>query len=331
LFPLNKNLLSFSRSYFFKNSYAKNLPLEVSLELTNICNFHCIFCPQSTGEHLDRIGRHTLSLDNAEYILYKIRQLGYNRKLIHWTLDGEPFINKAFSHIFQAAKKYDFTVQRFSTNGYFLSSDVVDKLPPGIEYILSIDFCSDKEYFEYTRGTPGSWEVIKNNILNILQKDYPNIHLVLNDISEFGDYTKEELDTLHNNLQSLFPESPRITYRTRKFHNAAGFLNKNVRNKSSKYHLCPYPWSSLYIASNGDVVACCRDLEHKSVLGNVFQEEDLASIWNGQDMLKLRENLINAEPHKNHACKECDLPWDSSKFSLSNILHAISNRLEFKR
>ena len=331
MFPLNRNLLSFTRSYFSKNSYAKNLPLEVSLELTNVCNFHCIFCPQSTGKHLDRIGRHTLSLDNAEYILYKIREFGYSRKLIHWTLDGEPFINKNFSDIFHAAKNYDFTVQRFSTNGYFLSSDVVEKLPSGVEYIMSIDFCSDKEYFEYSRGTPGSWNIIKNNITNILHKDYSHIQLVINDISEFGDYSEKDLKLLHNDLKNLFSDSQKISYRTRKFHNAAGFLENKQKKNNSKYHLCPYPWSSLYISSNGDVVACCRDLEHKSVLGNIFHEDDLGKIWNGPNMLKLRENLIYREPSKNHACKDCDLPWDASKFSLSNILHAISNRFEFKR
>ena len=326
----NTNFFKFIQNYLSKNRTVSHLPIEVSIELTNVCNFSCIFCPQSDGNHLDRLGRNFLSVNEADYMLQKLRSFGYKRKLIHWTLDGEPFVNRRFKDIFIKAKQYGFTVQHFATNGYFLDDKTLNELPNDVKFIFSIDFCSNKEYFEYTRGTQGSWQVIKENIYNILSKKYSNVELIINDISEFGDFTNKEIISMHDEMKRMFPDTTQVSYSFRSFHNATGFLEENFKKQPQKYHLCPYPWSSMFISSNGDVVACCRDLEHKSVMGNIFQEYSFNNIWNGESMISFRDNLILKYVQANAACKSCDLPWDKDKFSLSNISKTIFKRLEYR-
>lgn len=65
------------------------------------------------------------------------------------------------------------------------------------------------------------------------------------------------------------------------------------------------------VASNGNVVTCCRDLEHKGVMGNPFQQ-DLKSIWNRAPYMDLRRALLDARPDAAAACASCDIPYDSA-------------------
>ena len=98
-------------------------------------------------------------------------------------------------------------------------------------------------------------------------------------------------------------------------------------NKKNKSHLCPYPWTHFRIASNGEVVVCCRDLDHKTVIGNLIKQS-VNEIWNGELMVDVRRNLLNETPENISACKGCDLPYDASKFSLNNIYHAAVGRMQ---
>ena len=77
-----------------KNAALPYAPEDISIELTNTCNFKCSFCPQSDPDHFNVVTRSTLTPDQADTLLAKLRAGGVQTDVIHWTLDGEPFINK---------------------------------------------------------------------------------------------------------------------------------------------------------------------------------------------------------------------------------------------
>jgi radical SAM protein with 4Fe4S-binding SPASM domain len=306
------------------------LPEDLSIELTNTCNFKCAFCPQSDPEHFQRVARTALSPAQASTLLQKIRAGGVRTNVIHWTLDGEPFVNSEIGPICDAALEHGFNVFIFATNGYFLSRERLASLPTrrGAQYTLCVDFCADQEYFETYRGTKTSWARVRDNIRHALEDDsLKHVRFRVTDISSFTVRDRLQLQERMTALSGLFPPG-RISFDARVFHNMAGFLPGMVEEKKrrSGYHVCPYPWASLVIASNGDVVACCRDLEHRSILGNLFTE-DLGSVWNGERYRRLRENLVQAKPEANPACRNCDMPWDGDKLSLRHILDRAVHRL----
>jgi radical SAM protein with 4Fe4S-binding SPASM domain len=82
----------------------------------------------------------------------------------------------------------------------------------------------------------------------------------------------------------------------------------------------------MYIAHNGDVVACCRDLEHQTVLGNLFEQE-LMDVWNGEKYQALRSDLAHGHPEKQAACDGCDMPYDVAKFSAKNFAKTAIHRM----
>jgi radical SAM protein with 4Fe4S-binding SPASM domain len=322
------------------------LPYGVSIEVTNRCNFKCAFCPQVLPDHFDKIAATTLTPERANALLGRIRESGVATTIIHWTLDGEPFMNKQFAEIIQRAVHYGFDTHHFGSNAMLMTAERLLELPKnGQAYYISPDFCSDAELFEAHRGTPGSWEVVRANLVAILESpELDHVHLVVHDISAYAVRDSAERDRRFAELRALLPESDRLVLRRRIFHNAAGLssassegANNSAHTSSSpiaadertserKYHVCPYPWYSMSIASNGDVVACCRDLEHQSVMGNLF-EQSLEEIWNGMGFESLRRDLAAQRPDRQSACAGCDMPWDENKFSAGNLIATARNRL----
>lgn len=304
-------------------------PEDVSIEVTNNCNFRCEFCPQSDPRHHQLVPRTILAPADAEKLLVKLRRGGVRTNVMHWTLDGEPFMNKQFHLICGLGHKYGFNNQIFATNGFFVSAERLRALPvsPNAKYTLCIDYCADPEFFESCRGTKGSWERVLENIRGVVADPaLRHIHLQLTDISSYKVSDPAAQAEAQAALRRLLPQ-PEVRIRSRVFHNMTGHVVRLQKKRSKRYHLCPYPWMSLVVSSNGDVVACCRDLQHKTVLGNLFRQE-LPEIWNGDAARALRQALIDQEPARMDACRNCDLPWDEAKFDVRHLTRTALRRLQ---
>lgn len=304
-------------------------PAEISLELTNRCNFKCAFCPQSDPEHLARVAPTSIVPEQAGEILRKLRAGGIRTSIIHWTLDGEPFMNKRFHEVVATAVAWGFHTHHLATNGYFMTPDRLRQFPrEGQRYFLTPDFCADEAYFEEHRGTRGSWKVVLENLRRCLaDPGLAHFRFKVTDISSYKIRDPEELERRFTALKSLFPGSDRISFHRRVFHNATGYLPiSEEKIRRPQYHLCPYPWFSFVIASNGDVVACCRDLDHKTVLGNLF-EQQFQEIWNGERYQALRRDLVARRPERQAACSGCDMPYDGAKFAVGNMAKTALHRL----
>lgn len=306
------------------------LPEYVSIEVTNVCNFKCAFCPQSSPTHLTTVGRSYLTTERAELLLSRIREAGVRSKLVHWTLDGEPFMNRQFHKICEVGCRWGFTEMAFATNGALCTPRRLRELPPGARYSLGIDYCADPEYFEQVRGTPGSWERVRRNLLEVLEDERLNhIQICVKDVSPFSVTDPREQRIRFKQLKQLFPKSDRLSFATKTFHNATGFLEAPGQ-RGNRYYLCPYPWATLNVASTGDVVACSRDLQRKSVLGNLLSQP-LEEIWNGSPMQALRRNLRDRKPKRSAACVGCDMPYDGSKYTVRNLVNTARGRLQLFR
>ena len=319
----------FYYTYLSKSVSLNYSPEDISVEVTNVCNFKCAFCAQSSPQHFENIPRKFLSTTEAKIILKKFREGGVKTKVIHWTLDGEPFLNPEFSQICASALEFGFNNHYFATNGALITPERLLTFPSdNVSYKLTIDFSADKEGFEKYRGFNGSWEVIVENIEKICaQPALSHFTIFITDISKYWIRDQDRLQLLHAKLKNMFCSDKVRIIGFRQFHNMTGYLGVIKNKENAKYHICPYPWVSVSVASNGDVVACCRDLEHKTVLGNLLKQE-LREIWNGQRFKALRHSLIKKENNRFGACLECDMPYDASKWSIKNIVKFLKYRLQ---
>ncbi|MBF0157286.1 MAG: SPASM domain-containing protein [Magnetococcales bacterium] len=306
-------------------------PVSVSIEVTNVCNFRCSFCPQSDQGHLERVGKFYLNEANLFTILKKIRASGFRKNTLHWTLDGEPLMHKDFDRFCAIAMDFGFDNFFFASNALLLTQKRAQRLPPSARYTFTVDFCSDQKYFETNRGGRGSWEKIRENIVAILRDpSLGRVSFVLSDISSYSIRDPESLERRFSEMVSLFPKSGRLRFHRKTFHNSTGSVLLEGVGTDDVYHLCPYPWTTLSVSANGEVVACCRDIGHKTVLGNLFEKE-LMEVWNGPGYQSLRKSLADRQPGLVEACRGCDLPYDRSKFSLGNILISLRDRFQIFR
>jgi radical SAM protein with 4Fe4S-binding SPASM domain len=306
------------------------LPEEISLEATNVCNFKCAFCPQSDPAHHEINPRTYLAAVNADTIFSRLRQAGVRTNVLHWTLDGEPFMHRQFHALCVVALRHGFTHMYFATNALLCTDDNLRRLPSeGARYTFTIDYCADEAQFEEIRGTKGSWSKVWDNLLNVLQSDdLRHIHLQVTDISPYTFSDLGEQDRRLAALRHMFPPSTRLIVRSKTFHNAAGTVSGPAgAPPPRKYHTCPYPWTSLNVTSSGDVVACCRDLRRQTVLGNLLRQS-LPEVWNGEEYQTLRRNLLTQRPALSKACNGCDMPYNAEKFSMTNVIKTAKGRLQ---
>lgn len=68
---------------------------------------------------------------------------------------------------------------------------------------------------------------------------------------------------------------------------------------------CPYPFTHLYIYSDGRVGPCCMDFPHRILLGHLM-ESTLAEIWNGPALRSLRQPM-------------CSQPTETCLFCVSHL------------
>jgi radical SAM protein with 4Fe4S-binding SPASM domain len=68
-------------------------------------------------------------------------------------------------------------------------------------------------------------------------------------------------------------------------------------------HYCEWLYFTTTIQVNGDVVPCCRDPRGQYVLGNVFDQNFVSDIWNGEPYREFRHTVA----HQQGDASICDL------------------------
>ncbi len=307
------------------------IPEDLSIELSNQCNFLCKFCVHSDESYQKTFQYHEISIDQLDLIFQRIRSAGIKTKVIHFNLGGEPFLYPNCNKAFSTAYQHGFRNIIFSSNGSLLSNEAYQSLfyKDDLYYDVWIDFCADAQYFETVRGFPGSWALIKNNVMEILcQSNNPHLKLHMTDITSFQHNDKEYLKHQFEKLKQLFQSLDHISFHQRVFHNATGFLKSN-KAVSKNRKICPHPWASLVIAANGDIVSCSRDITHKTVLGNLLND-DLLKIIKSTNYQNFRKQHRRKDLSQISACKDCDLPFDKNKMNVKHYMNTFLYRLGAK-
>ena len=83
--------------------------------------------------------------------------------------------------------------------------------------------------------------------------------------------------------------------------------DKNLNNNSHyAKQYCEYPWTSLTVMADGNVVPCTQISNNEIVLGNI-KDNTLEEIWNGKNYEEFRKMHISGKFPDNHKCKKsCD-------------------------
>lgn len=98
------------------------------LEITNVCNLDCVFCPKT-----DR-AKHTLTLEEFDVLTSRLKG---EVRFLYFHLMGEPFLHPQLPQFVRMAREKGFTPV-LTTNGTLLSrrTDMLEELPHKVQISL---------------------------------------------------------------------------------------------------------------------------------------------------------------------------------------------------
>ena len=231
------------------------------LEITNICNLDCLFCPKT-----DR-AKHRLSMEEFEQLTDKLRG---QIKFLYFHLMGEPFLHPHLSDFIQIARRKDF-VPVLTTNGTLLSKaqGVIDAHPHKIQISLHSHEGNAKEHpEEYIRQVMTfAQEAASKGVLIVLrlwnQGGYDSTNDYILDL--IAQYQPRPWTQRHDGwklAENLYIEYDRMFEWPDAEHSE--YEEADV--------FCYALRNQIGVLVDGSVVPCCLDHAGDITLGNLFEQ-----------------------------------------------------------
>ena len=335
---LNKDLLRYisnkirNRKLRLSGSNEIAYPSSIMLELTNLCNIHCITCPRqyTYGKEMDK---GCMPLDNAKQIIDEIYPY---LDSIGLTGLGETFLYPHLAEIASYVKsKKKSVVVSLSTNANV--PKFIDNAKNVLPFIDTMQISIDgiDNIYEQIRVN-AKFDKLVNNINSILPltKEY-NVDLMFNivitkenysqmgQIIEFAsDLGVSYVNFNYFNLASAtdidneyyrfyysdeFETALDKAYATANSHKNVEVTGLDFRGNSG-FKKCPFPWTHFYVTWDGWLVPCCSKPFPKLMnFGNVFTD-GVKNTLNSPSFIKFRESWKqNIHPKFCNKCHFIDL------------------------
>jgi radical SAM protein with 4Fe4S-binding SPASM domain len=280
-----------------------SFPLTIYLEPTNICNYKCQYCPVSLSEYRPPIA--TMTLDQFNKIAQQIYEGGHLRSLRFWNF-GEPLLNHNLPEMLRIAKYMNLADRMdLTSNGVYLSDQNMRGMIAAEldQFRISISSVNQTKNESITQSKIKVDMLRKNmQLFKELRGDKTKPFFCIKKI-DLGDL---EDNQLFLDYYSAFADLHDCEVVLEGVHTEDGSMIQNGwRQARNEKLICPHPFYTLVICSNGDVVACCEDWRRATKFGNCF-ETSLKQIWNSAVHKRFLAMHCHGKQKNNLACENCD-------------------------
>jgi wyosine [tRNA(Phe)-imidazoG37] synthetase (radical SAM superfamily) len=233
----------------------------IDIELSGLCNANCVFCPR---ERMTR-ERTVLSPLLFERVLHEINEIHpEGPKAIFFSGLGEPLINKNLCRFAEYANiQFPDAFIILVSNGSLLNRKMCDAILASPIYALS---CSMQSIYKerYEAYMPGArFETVMRCLKYLAEKRWETgFQLTVTYVRM--DQTDEEIQEYNEFWHSLKVQTAEL-----ELHNRGGFLDLAKTAEPCYVKRCLLFEQRLFVAANGDVLACCQDLDGRSKLGTL--------------------------------------------------------------
>ena len=254
-----------------------------------------------------------------------LEQVQASAHTMQFYFQGEPLLNKQLPEMIAMAHQVGlYTI--VSTNAQALTQSTAKELiKSGLNRIIvSIDGFSEESYATYRVG--GSLHKALEGLQYLRQaKDQLRSRIVIELQVLRLRSNEHEWRWIKKNYKSL--GATRLVFKTAQLHNfEQGHPLMPTDERYSRYrktadgtyvhkkasHLSPLTfnlspckrlWSGCVITTNGDVLPCCYDKDHRHAHGNITQQS-LAEIYHSTQANALRRRVLKGAPLE--MCKNCN-------------------------
>jgi sulfatase maturation enzyme AslB (radical SAM superfamily) len=293
----------------------------VFIEITNRCNFDCIFCPLGISER----ARQDMDLRLAFSLIDQLQELGFNR-MIYFHVLGEPLLHPSVFDVVDHVAEAGMRPILF-TNGGALTDKIVQRVlaSKAGELLISMQTINRQSY-EMLRKTPFDWGTYLSRIQAALAAANEaedgcvfrvSMGIKKTDTSHpeelyFAEY--ESLERIKESIAAIFSQVEGIDL-TEAFSalDARGSENMPIIHISDCLSLsvkpmgnwrriwrdepvssghCPIFGKELAVLSSGDVTFCHIDYDGRAAIGNVA-EKPLMDIINTPQVEQMAADFIS--------------------------------------
>lgn len=295
-------------------------PMAIYVEPTNICNFRCVYCPESFSDFAQRSGGFKrLDADTFSDIADQIVALG-QLKVLHFYMMGEPFLNRSLPAFIRLAVRKNIANRTcVTTNATVLTADIVDQvLASGLDYLRVSVYGATQEsftrrigvsHFRLSHVVANVTELRRRRDANGLSKPFIYVKMI-----ETGD--EKENGTFRELFGPIADEvalEPAMNWNDPPEGNLSLLSHDEMLSglyfKNAK-RACAFPFYTLVIHSDLRVSVCCVDWAKQAVVGDL-RHEQLSDIWHGPALRDFRVSHLRGQRKELPACANCTYLYTS--------------------
>ena len=278
---------------------------KVYIEITNICNLSCSFCPKTKRK------KGVLSVDDFKKVLSEVKPYS---KYIYFHLMGEPLLNENLEKFLEIAYEEGFKVN-ITTNGTLLprAKDILLKAKALRQVNISLHSfeANDNnilfnEYFnsvfEFVKEANEATDIICamrlwNMDSNVLKGENNLNKQIIDEISSILGY--------EGNINEVLERDNRVKIKDRMYLNGAEKFQWPAMDVEpfGDEGFCHGLRDHFGILVDGTVVPCCLDGEGNIPLGNIY-ETPLKDILEGERARKIYDGF-SGRKRVEELCKRC--------------------------
>lgn len=267
-------------TYDFPISITPPFPSKVMLELSNACQYRCIFCAHKTM----RVSQKFISLNVAKIFLQEAYDNGTREVGINGC--GEQFLHKDIAKCISYAKKIGYSYVYATSNGASPEARYIQSINEGLDSIKFSFNAVNAEEYSLIHGTSKNYFTrVKDKINRIAQYIYTKNFSTSMYISCV---VSKKSQIILDKLKDIFPEyiDEIVLYEQG---NQAGQFPGFAKNKD---YICYMPFNFMRLDSSGKINICCVDFDGFLDIG-IYQKNKLNELWNSDIYKEIRKNMMN--------------------------------------
>jgi len=269
---------------------------KIYIEITNICNLKCKFCPETKRK------KEFISVENFEEAIKKIHK---HTKLVCLHVKGEPLLHNNLENILKVLEKYNLQTN-ITTNGTLIKENLEilrnSKAVRQINFSVHSIMQNDRLDKQYLKDIFESVEELEDIMISYRLWNLQNIK-----DNDINNKIIKEIEKHYNiqNLKQQLMQNKFLKVKENVFINQdTEFIWPNINNENIiEKGRCLALKEQIAILVDGTVVPCCLDNNGDIPLGNIL-EETMEDILNKPKCITIKKNFENGIITCN-LCKTC--------------------------
>lgn len=294
----------------------------VQIEISNLCNYRCIFCPRIKSV------RKKGMIDDALFnrLVQEVYDFGAREMSFHYS--GDPFLHPKLSEYVRKAKQVGYSYVYIDTNGSGATPEKIkDVIDAGVDSIKFSVNAGTRESYQFIHGVDAFDKVVEYIVYcnEYRKKVNPRMKLFVSCV--YTKYTEHE----KKKVVELFPFCDEVIFQpAADFSGVMPEVNELLKgegdNNYSNKCPCPMIFGGIYITYEGYLSACCTNFDNHVVVADL-NKVSLKEAWYGEKMTELRKRHLennlrglvcyNCVYHKKE-CFEALCPEYARKTSMHN-------------